>query len=298
MVNSQANNIVIGSRASPLALAQTMLIRSGLEAAHHGLVVDIKTMTTSGDKFLEANLSAIGGKALFTKELDNALLQGDIDLAVHSLKDVETNLQAQLQIIAIPRRETPLDCLVSHGKATLASLKPGSVVGTASLRRQALIKKHRPDLVLTLLRGNINSRLQKLEQGEMDAMVLAVAGLKRVGLEHRISEVFSAEDFPPAPSQGALGLMALSHNESIKKICAPLHDAHAARAVELERKFLALLDGSCKTPIGCLVEIDGKNLRAIGFVANQDLSNPRQKIMVGELSHGDKIITALAQALR
>ncbi|MDI9314467.1 MAG: hydroxymethylbilane synthase [Hydrotalea sp.] len=292
------DKIIIGSRASPLAMAQSNFIMAGLQAANPNLSIGIETMTTSGDKFLNDKLSAVGGKGLFTKELDAALLAGKIDLAVHSLKDVETKLSPGISIVAIPQRETPFDCFLSRDNRSLQAMPAGSKVGTASLRRQALLKKHRPDIKVVLLRGNINSRLEKLARGDIDGMVLALAGLKRINLANRVAQVFSAEDFPPAPAQGALAVVARTDDQAVKKMLEPLHHDISARAVMLERQFLAMLDGSCKTPIGCLVKIDGDNMIATGFVADEDLSNPRQKNIVGPVSDGENIMTSLAEMLR
>ncbi|MGI9461780.1 MAG: hydroxymethylbilane synthase [Alphaproteobacteria bacterium] len=295
---NNSRNIVIGSRASRLALAQAHLVKTALEAGHSHDNIVIKTMTTSGDKFLQDNLSMVGGKALFTKELDEALLQGEVDLVVHSLKDVATELTTGLDMVAILPRDMPFDCLVGRDNITFFQMKAGSVIGTASLRRQAIIKKLRPDIMVKLLRGNVNSRLEKLDSGEIDAVVLATAGLQRINLQHRIGEIFSAEDFPPAPAQGALVVMALAGDESLKKRCTHIHHAPTAQAVMWERQFLSLLDGSCKTPIGCLVAIDGDDLVATGFIADGDLSRPRQKTITGKLGDGDNIMTDLAMALK
>ena len=297
MDKKTAKNIIIGSRASPLAMAQSQFVMAAMAAANPGLGIAIETMTTSGDRFLNDNLSAVGGKGLFTKELDAAMVAGKIDMAVHSLKDVETKLANNIEIVAIPQREEPFDCFVSRGGVILQAMAAGSVVGTASLRRQALLKKHRPDITVVLLRGNINSRLEKLERGEVDGMVLALAGLKRIAKADRVAQVFSAEEFPPAPAQGALAVVATSDNQAIKKALAPLHHVPSATAVMMERRFLSLLDGSCKTPIGCLVTIDGNNMTAVGFVADGDLSNPRQKTITGLVSDGESIIATLAKNL-
>ena len=297
MAEKISDKIIIGSRASPLAMAQSHFVMAGLRATYRQLAISIEPMTTSGDNFLDDKLAAVGGKGLFTKELDMAILSGKIDLAIHSLKDVETKLSPGLAIIAIPTREEPFDCFISHGNATLQAMPAGSRVGTASLRRQALLKKHRPDINVVLLRGNINSRLEKLDRGDIDGMVLALAGLKRINLAGRVAQVFSADDFPPAPGQGALAVVARADNIAVKKILATIHHEESARAVLLERQFLAMLDGSCRTPIGCLVKLSGDQMVATGFVANGDLSGPRQKTMAGNMADGEKIMTALAKSL-
>ncbi|MCX8516083.1 MAG: hydroxymethylbilane synthase, partial [Alphaproteobacteria bacterium] len=203
-----------------------------------------------------------------------------------------------LAIMAIPKRESPLDCFLSATGAPLNALPAGAIIGTASLRRQALLQRHRPDLQVRLLRGNINSRLEKLARGEVDGMVLAVAGLRRLQLEKHITEILSAEHFPPAPSQGAVVLVGRRGDADMAMLAQVIHDQPTAQAVLLERQFLRLLDGSCKTPIGCLVELRGGQLSILGFVANGDLSQPRQKTMVGAVADGQMIIKELAESLR
>ena len=262
----------IGTRGSPLALAQTHIVRTKLALAHR---IDLENLTvevikTTGDQIQDRPLSEAGGKGLFTKELDSALLANVIDLAVHSSKDLPTRLPSEIIIAGYLLREDPRDALISHTGQTLDELAPGSIVGTASLRRAAQIKRRRPDLQTTLLRGNVETRLRKVREGEIDATLLAAAGLNRLGLKHHISALLSLEDFPPAVGQGAIGITCRSNDPETRKALDPLLDQATGYALMAERAFLTTLDGSCRTPIAGYAQILGDELHFYGEVLKED----------------------------
>ncbi len=251
----------IGTRGSPLALAQAAELRTRLVSAHPGLAeagaIETVVIRTTGDQVRDRTLAAIGGKGLFTKEIEEALLAGAIDLAVHSLKDLPTWLPPGLILACHLPREDPRDALFSPHAVSLAALPSGAVVGTASLRRQAQVLFARPDLRVVPLRGNVETRLRKLEAGTVDATLLAVAGLKRLGQAERITAILSTEDMLPAVAQGAIGIEIREGDERARRYVAPLDHAATAAQVTAERALLAALDGSCRTPIAALAEIAG-----------------------------------------
>lgn len=241
----------IGTRGSPLALAQTYMVR-GLLAAAHGVDPEhfaVEIIKTTGDQIQDRPLSESGGKGLFTKELDVALIAGDIDFAVHSSKDLPTHLPAEIVIAGYLPREDVRDAWIGRDGATIDALPPGAIVGTASLRRAAQVKRRRPDLQTTLLRGNVHTRLGKVESGEVDATLLALAGLKRLGLADRATALLPVDDFPPAVGQGAIGITARATDAETRAALAPILDEATALALAAERAFLTALDGSCRTPI-------------------------------------------------
>ena len=241
----------IGTRGSPLALAQAEEVRARLTAAH-GLdptAIEICVIRTSGDAIQDRPLAEVGGKGLFTKEIEQALFDNTIDLAVHSAKDMETLLPAGLVAAAFLPREDVRDAFISRKARTLAELPEGAVVGTASLRRQAIVRRLRPDLRVVSLRGNVETRLRKLATGEVDATLLALAGLKRLGLAAAARSVFSVDEFLPAVGQGAIAIETRAADERTRDLIAPINDANTMAALTAERAFLAALDGSCKTPI-------------------------------------------------
>lgn len=261
----------IGTRGSPMALAQTGLVRDRIAAAHPELAapgaLEIVPITTVADKVLDRPLAEIGGKGLFTKELEQALFDGRIDMAVHSMKDVETWLPDGLTIASILPRDDPRDVFLSPRAASLAALAPGSRVGTSSLRRAAQILMRRPDLRIVPLRGNANTRLRKLAEGECDATLLALAGLQRLGMENVAQEVLSVDDMLPAVAQGALGIECRAADsaliETLKAVACPT----TTSCIEAERAFLAAIDGTCRTPVAALATAQGDrlSLRAILF---------------------------------
>ncbi len=262
----------IGSRGSPLALAQAREVRTRLAAAC-GLAperIEIKTIRTTGDQILDRPLADAGGKGLFTKEIEDALLAGAIDLAVHSSKDMPTALPGGLVLSAFLPREDARDAFIGRTAKTLRELRPGAVVGTASLRRQALLKHLRPDLSIVPLRGNVETRLRKLESEKIDATVLAVAGLKRLGLLAAATAIFAVDEFLPAVAQGAIGLETRADDAETAALVAAVNHADTATAVTAERAFLAELDGSCRTPIAGYGQVSDGVIRFRGMIAKTD----------------------------
>src|SRR5215471_18800968 len=254
----------IGTRGSPLALIQAEAIRDGLAAAHVELAapgaLEIVAIRTTGDLVRDRTLAAIGGKGLFTKEIEAALLARDIDLAVHSLKDMATQLPDGLVIACHLPRADPRDAFVSARARRLLDLPRGAVVGSSALRRQAQLLRARPDLRIVALRGNVETRLGKVNEGKVDATLLAVAGLARLGLESRITEILPTDLRLPAPAQGTIAVEARAGDDRVRRYLAPLDDAATSVRSRAERALLAALDGSCRTPIAALAEIDGDRL--------------------------------------
>ena len=268
----QATSIRIGTRGSPLAMAQAHEVRDRIAAAH-GLPHDAITITvikTIGDQILDRSLADIGGKGLFTKEIEDALLANEIDVAVHSMKDMQTALPEGLAIGAVLPREDVRDAFISLKYASLADLPQGTVVGTSSLRRQAQLLHSRPDLQVIGFRGNVQTRLKKLQEGVADATFLAVAGLKRLGLADRITSAIPIEYMLPAVAQGAIGLEIRAGDENAADIIAPLNDAATALAVTAERAFLARLEGSCRTPIAGHAHLQHGSLHFSGQALSPD----------------------------
>lgn len=262
----------IGARGSKLSLAQTGLVRAAL-AARLGVepdVLEIVPIVTSGDRIQDRRLIEAGGKGLFTKELDEALRDRRVDLAIHSLKDLPTALPDDIALACVPEREDPRDAFVSLRAKTLADLPAGAVVGTASLRRQAQTLFARPDLRVSTLRGNVDTRLAKLETGEADATFLALAGLKRLGLESRAASLVDPEDSPPAACQGALAITTRTDDARVREALEGFEDANARVEIEAERAFLGALDGSCRTPISALARVDDDTMRFIGETLTPD----------------------------
>jgi hydroxymethylbilane synthase len=262
----------IGTRGSPLALAQTHMVRALLAAAH-GVAEDhfaIEIIKTTGDQIQDRPLSESGGKGLFTKELDVALINGSIDFAVHSSKDLPTHLPAEIVIAGYLPREDVRDAWIGHKGQTIDALPAGAVVGTASLRRAAQVRRRRPDLKTTLLRGNVHTRLGKVESGEIDATLLALAGLKRLGLADRATALLPVEDFPPAVGQGAIGITARGADRETRAALSPILDEATALALAAERAFLAALDGSCRTPIAGHATVTNGELAFHGEVLKAD----------------------------
>ncbi|MEW5974861.1 MAG: hydroxymethylbilane synthase [Acidobacteriota bacterium] len=262
--------LVIGSRGSKLALYQSNWVKSELEKQHPGLQVEIRIIKTSGDLFTEAPLSKIGGKGLFTKEIEEALIRTDIDLAVHSLKDLPTVLPEGLCLGAVSRREDVRDALISNRYQTLEALPAKARVGTSSLRRQSQLLHLRGDLQIENLRGNLDTRLRKLDQGEYDAILLACAGLVRLGLGGRITERVPVERICPAVGQGALGLECRSDDTLTRKRLESLNHLETRQAVDAERSFLRRLGGGCQVPIAAHAAVQNSCLRMSGVVASTD----------------------------
>jgi len=257
------NGVRIGTRGSPLALAQAHEVRDRLVAAHAHLTEDnteIVIIKTTGDKVLDRALSEIGGKGLFTKEIEDGLADGSIDMAVHSMKDMPTEFPDGLGIPCLLPREDVRDVFISPRAATLDELPEGAVVGSASLRRQAQILNRRPDLRVETFRGNVQSRLRKLEEGVVDATLLAKAGLNRLGMADVATAVFEIDQMLPAVAQGAVGIECRNDDDRIAALLAPLACAETAACVAAERGVLSALDGSCRTPIAALAILDGDRI--------------------------------------
>lgn len=292
--------LTIGTRGSPLALAQTHQTRA-LIARAHGITEDeiaISIIRTTGDMIQDRALSESGGKGLFTKELDIALIDGAIDLAVHSSKDLPTVLPDGLCVAGYLPREDVRDVLItSHGKS-FADLPQGATLGTASLRRGAMAKRLRPDLNITLLRGNVETRLRKAESGEVGATLLALAGMKRLGLAHRATAILSVDDFLPAVGQGAIGITTRSEDHATRvKLGAILHD-HTCLALTTERAFLRVLDGSCRTPIAGHAQVVNGHIEFRGMVLREDGSACFEVTDSGPPDDAELIGTRAGQKLR
>ncbi len=283
--------LVIGSRGSQLALWQANYIKDRLEA--RGLDSRIEIIKTTGDKITDVPLNKVGGKGLFTKEIEEALLEKRIDLAVHSLKDLPTELPKNLTLAAIPQRADPLDAIVG-GK--LRALKFGARVGTSSLRRLAQLRRIRPDLNLQPVRGNIDTRIKKVELGEYDAIVLAAAGLRRLGWGDIISETFRPDIVCPAVGQGALAVETLEDSEGFEA-CAPLDDPWSRLPVTAERAMLAALGGGCQVPIGAFGTLENTELFLTGAVFSQDGSTMIRYTATGECTRPTELGRSVAEVL-
>ena len=262
----------LGTRGSPLALAQAHETQRLLTEAHPELAgaIEIVTIQTTGDMIQDRALSAIGGKGLFTKEIEDGLLDGSIDLAVHSMKDVPTVLPEGLEISAVLQREDPRDAFFSDSAPSLAALPAGARVGSASLRRQAQIKALRPDLEVVTFRGSVQTRLRKLAEGQVAATLLAVAGLNRLGQRDLVTAVLETDEMLPAPAQGAIGLEMHKDNDRVRGLVAAIHHDRTAQRISAERACLAELDGSCRTPIAALATIEDDTLYLKSLLASPD----------------------------
>jgi hydroxymethylbilane synthase len=285
-----------------MALRQTAIIRDRLIDAHPELAeagaVEIVTIRTTGDRVQNRLLAEIGGKGLFAKEIEEALLAGKIDLAVHSLKDLETRLPEGLVIACVPPRDDPRDAFSSESGASLASLPRGAKVGTASLRRRAQLLRHRRDLSIVPIRGNVNTRLRKMEAGEADALVLALCGLVRLDLSGYATEILPREIMLPAVGQGALAVECRAADETVRQLLEPLNDPISAACVAAERAMLAALDGSCRTPIAGFAEIDGNRLTIDGLLLNDDGSKEIRGRLEGGIDDAAALGAELGKDLR
>jgi len=262
----------IGTRGSPLALAQAREVRARLAAAYKFELeaIELSVIRTSGDMVQDRPLTDIGGKGLFTKEIDQALIDGAVDLAVHSAKDLPTVLPLELTIAGYLPREDVRDAFISRTAQSLKALRQGAVVGTASLRRQAMVRRLRPDLKVTLFRGNVETRLRKLDEGVVDATLLAMAGLNRLGRSDAATSVLSVEEFPPAVGQGAIAIATRLDDERVRGMIASIVDADTGHALAAERAFLAVLDGSCRTPIAGHAVVTGDDISFHGLILRPD----------------------------
>jgi hydroxymethylbilane synthase len=291
------NKLVIASRESALAMWQARHIQSTLQALYPAMTVEILGMTTTGDQILDSPLARIGGKGLFVKELEQALADGRADLAVHSMKDVPMHLPDGFALAAIGEREDPRDAFVSNNYASLEDLPHGSVVGTSSLRRQSQLQARLPHLKIESLRGNLQTRLRKLDEGQYAAIILAAAGLKRLGLESRITQLISTEHSIPAVGQGALGIEINAARQDLLPILAPLNHGDTASCVEAERGMSRALAGSCQVPLGAYAERHGAELHMTGFVASIDGRELLHAEVRGAASAPESLGQALAQKL-
>jgi hydroxymethylbilane synthase len=291
--------ILIGTRGSPLALWQARHVMAGLAAAH-GLAekaVALEVITTSGDRLRDRPLRDFGGKGLFTKELDEALLDGAVDLAVHSMKDLPTRLPDGIAVAAVLPRADIRDAFISAKARSLADLPPGAVIGTSSLRRAAQVRRSRPDLRVIDFRGNVETRLKKLGDGQADATLLALAGLERLGLAGHVTSVLSTEEMLPAVAQGAIGVTCRTDDANTSALLEPLDDAASAAAVACERAFLAALDGSCKTPIAGLAELDKGLMRFRGLILTPDGTEWFETETTGVAERAERIGTEAGESL-
>ncbi len=295
--NPPPSLIRIASRESRLAMVQSESTAAALRARYPDLRVEIIGMTTKGDQILDKPLAQIGGKGLFIKELETALADGRADIAVHSMKDVPMTLPTGFAAIIVGAREDARDALVSNYFGSINALPQGAVVGTSSLRRESQLRFARPDLTIKPLRGNVNTRLAKLDNGEFDAIILAAAGLKRLGFAARIREVLSPADYLPAIAQGALGIEYQSHRAEVAAWLTPFADDTTTRLIAAERAFGRQLTASCDVPLGAHATITAGKLSLDGFVAMPDGSRMIRQQIIGELSHAEALGIGLAESL-
>lgn len=270
VVRRPSSVVMIGTRKSKLALTQTHAIRDALLAAHPGLEIGIEHITTKGDVILDRPLAAIGDKGLFVTEIEDAMREGRIDIAVHSAKDLPSVLPPDMALAAFPAREDARDALISQNGQRLNALPQGATVGTSSLRRACQLRHARPDLRIEDLRGNVDTRLRKLHEGQYDAIVLAAAGLHRLGLEHEISEYLDLSVMVPAVSQGILGIEIRAGDQATAALLAPLDDPAARVAAIAERAFLARIGGGCQVPLGAYAQIENNELVIAGVIGSRE----------------------------
>jgi len=289
--------IIIGSRASALALWQTNWVKDKLQQLNPDYKFSIRHIKTQGDKILDVALAKIGDKGLFTKELEVAMLNGEIDFAVHSMKDLPTALPAGLTIGAIAERFDPRDVVVSHKGYTLKDLPQGARVATSSLRRRAQLLKYRPDLTIEDVRGNLNTRLRKLEEEDFDALILAAAGVERLGWSDRIEERISFDLILPAVGQGSIGVELRQDDEELKAIVGKINHQPSEKAILAERAMLRKLEGGCQIPIGALGQVAGHTLTLRGNVASLDGSQLLADQVTGSINEANELGTQLADKL-
>jgi len=289
-------NLRLGTRGSTLALAQAHWVKARIEERRPESKVEIVVLKTSGDRFIDASLQAIGGKGVFTKEIEEALLRNEIDLAVHSLKDLPTEMAQGLALVAVPEREDARDVLVTREPTSLDRLPAGARIGTGSLRRRAQLLYHRSELSVVGIRGNVDTRLRKLDAGEVDALVMAAAGLKRIGRGDRIVEFLPSEICVSAVAQGALGLQARA-NDSGTEEWSFLHHAPTSAEVTAERSFLSRLGGGCQVPVGGRAVVAGDEIAMVGVVASPDGKALKRGERSGKFVDAAKLGVELAEEL-
>ncbi|WBF65739.1 MAG: hydroxymethylbilane synthase [Candidatus Kinetoplastibacterium crithidii] len=294
---SSSKKIVIATRASKLALWQAEYVRNNLLMFYPEYSIELLTIITKGDRFLDTPLSKVGGKGLFVKEIEKSLLDGVADLAVHSMKDVPADIQDDLEICSIMHREDPRDAFVSNICFSIDELMPGSVIGTSSLRRESQIKNVFPKLIVKSLRGNLDTRLDKLDSGYYDAIILASAGLKRIGYDTRIKQYIDTEVILPAVAQGALGLQIRSDRDDIRTLLSVLSCSDTTACVSAERSFLRMLGGSCQFPIAAYGSLIGNNLLLKALVASLDGGNIIKSEISGPINIAVDLGKNLAQEI-
>jgi hydroxymethylbilane synthase len=287
----------IGTRASQLAVTQSTWVKNRIENTHPQTRVELVKIITKGDRILDVPLAKVGGKGLFVKEIEDALLAGDVDLAVHSMKDVPTELPEGLHIGIIPLRESPHDAFVSARYASLDALPHGAKVGTSSLRRKSQLAALRPDLTIVDLRGNIDTRLRKLDEGLYDAILLAGAGLNRMGLQARITTLLSSEQMLPAIGQGSLGIELRKDDRELLEMLQFLHDPQTAVTITAERAFLLRLEGGCQVPIGAHALLSGEMVSLTGLIAGVDGQQIIKETITGPAEQAGPLGTTLAETL-
>ncbi|MDA0738598.1 MAG: hydroxymethylbilane synthase [Nitrospirae bacterium] len=295
--NGARTSLVIGTRGSQLAIWQAEWVQARLQEIAPHLSIRLERIQTSGDKITDVPLAKIGGKALFVKEIEEALLRKDIDLAVHSMKDVPSVLPEGLAIHCVPTREDPRDALLSRNGESFHDLPTSAKIGTSSLRRQSQFLAQRPDFSIHMLRGNLDTRIRKLQEGQFDAIVLAASGLKRLGWTAQITECLSPEIILPAVGQGALGIEGRTDDVFIQNLLAPLNDSTSRIAVLAERAFLARLEGGCQVPIAGHATIDGQQLTFHGLVASEDGQRIIREEMCGPVAEADSLAVTVAERL-
>lgn len=289
--------IKIGTRASLLAITQSTMIKELIEKHNPGTTVELVKITTKGDKILDVPLAKVGGKGLFVKELEDALLDGRADLAVHSMKDVPTDLPEGLYLGIVTERENPQDAFVSNTAKNVLELPQGATVGTSSLRRKSQLAAMRPDLVIEDLRGNVDTRLRKLDEGQYDAIILAAAGLNRLGKSDRITSLLDPVQMLPAIGQGALGLELREDDADLMEGISFLNHDPTAKAVAAERAFLLKLEGGCQVPIGAFATTDGDNVTLTGLIASVDGKEILKEQATGPATEAAAMGTRLAEKL-
>lgn len=297
MTASAPSRIRIATRQSLLALWQAEYVKAELERHHPGIEVELVPLKSRGDKILDMPLAKVGGKGLFVKELEQAMLEGRADIAVHSMKDVPMEFPAGLGLAVICEREDPRDAFVSNDYRSLEELPAGAVVGTSSLRRQCQLLAVRPDLEIKFLRGNVQTRLQKLDNGDYDAIVLASAGLIRLQLQDRIASYLSPEQSLPAGGQGAVGIECRSDDTALQRLLAPLHHRATAECVVAERAMNRRLEGGCQVPIACYAEHQNGGLKLRGLVGSVDGSTLLSDEICGPAEQANEMGVTLAERL-
>lgn len=289
--------IRIGTRKSKLALWQANYVANSIKNLFPDVEVELVKITTKGDKILDVPLAKVGGKGLFVKEIEDALLKKEIDIAVHSLKDVPTYFPEGLGLIAVTEREDPRDAFLSVKYKSIDELPENSVVGTSSLRRKVQLKRLRPDLTIKDLRGNVDTRIRKLEEGQYDAIILAFAGLKRLGFENKVRQLFDPYKFIPAVAQGFLGIEARLDNTKVIEIVSHLNHKESQIRASAERAFLKTLEGGCQVPLAGYSEIIDNKLKITGFVADIEGKKFFKDTLLGDLDKPEEVGTALAESL-